>query len=85
MRKNPGPTQAAAHYAAAHAAHYTTKDLRAALELYRSVMAAHPNSHEAEYSRTQIQNIVNTVVPSQELLNAQMDLAVARFDRRSVV
>jgi hypothetical protein len=35
---------------------------------------------EAGYSRTQVQNIVNAVVPKQELLDAQMELALARLE-----
>ncbi len=67
-------------YAAAHAAHYSQRDLAAALRLYRDLIAARPNAPEARYSRTQIQNIVDTVVPAQELLDAQVGLALARLD-----
>ncbi len=42
-------------------------------------MASHPGDQEAGYSRTQIQNIINTVVPQQELLDAHVELAVAHF------
>ena len=73
--------EAGRQYAAAYAAHYTTKDLREALRLYRDVMAAHPNTQEAGYSQSQIRNIVNAVVPRQELLDAQVDLALAHFDQ----
>jgi hypothetical protein len=81
MRNDTGHTQAGKQYAAAYATHYTTKDLHEALELYRDVMAAHPNTQEAEYSRSQILNIVNAVVPKQELFDAQVDLALAHFER----
>jgi hypothetical protein len=37
---------------------------------------------QAGYSRTQVQNIVNAVVPKQELLNAQVELALARFEHQ---
>ena len=80
MRNDTGPIEAGQQYAAAYAAHYTTKDLHEAFELYWGVMAAHPNTQEAEYSRSQIQNIVNTVVPKQELLDAQVDLALAHLE-----
>lgn len=56
--KHRGPTEAGKQYAAAHAAHYTTKNLHKALELYRGVVAAHPNTQDAVYSHAQIQNIV---------------------------
>ena len=80
MKKANQKTEAGQQYAAAHEAHYTTKDLQDALGLYRGVMAAHPNTKEAGYSRSQIQNIVNAVVPIQELFDAQVDLASAQFE-----
>jgi hypothetical protein len=82
MRNGAGYTEAGQRYAAAHAAHYRTKDMREALELYKGVMAAHPDTREAGYSRTQIQNIVNTVVPKHELFDAHLDLALAHFEHR---
>ena len=80
MRNDTGLTEAGQQYAAAHAAHYSTKDLHEALHLYNGVVAAHPNTQEAEYSRTQIQNIVKTVVPKQELLDAQVDLVLVHLE-----
>jgi hypothetical protein len=44
-------------------------------------MASHASAQEAGYSRAQIQNIVNTLVPAQELLDAQLELALARLER----
>ena len=76
MRKDTTLTVTGKQYAEAHAAHYTTKDLHKALDLYKGVMAAHPNTEEAEYSRTQMQNIVKSVVPKQNLLDAQVALAL---------
>ena len=73
-------TEANRQYAAAYAAHYTEHDLPAAMRLYKQVMASHASYPEAEYSRVQIQNIVNAVVPKQELLDAQMQLALAHFE-----
>ena len=80
MRNRTGLTKAGQQYATAYAAHYTTKDLHEALELYKGVMAAYPNTQEAKYSRSQIQNIVNVVVPEQELFDAQVGLALAHFE-----
>jgi hypothetical protein len=68
-------TEAGRQYAAAYAAHYKGRDLRVGLQLYGKVMASHPGAKEADYSRMQVQNIVNDVVPRQELLDAQMELA----------
>ena len=74
------PTEAGREYAAAYAAHYTGHDLPLALQLYMKLLAAHPNAQEADYSRMQVQNIVNAVVPKQQLLDAQMELALAHFE-----
>lgn len=48
-------------------------------------MASHPNTPEAEYARMQVQNIVNSVVPEQELLDAQMKLVRAHFEDDSLL
>ena len=79
MRNDTRLTEAGRQYADAYAAHYTGRDLPVALQLYRKVMASHPDAREASYSRTQVQNIVDTVVPKQELMDAQIELAVAHF------
>ena len=68
-------------YAAAYAAHYAAKDFRAALPIYRKVMATHPDTPEAGYSRSQIQHIANAVVPKQKLLDAQVDVVLAYFEQ----
>ena len=68
MRNKTELTEANRQYATAYAAHYTEHDLPAAM---------HP---EAEYSRVQIQNIVNAVVPKQELLDAEMEMALTHFE-----
>ena len=81
MRNDTALTEAGKQYAEAHAAHYTTKDLHEALELYKGVMAAHPNTKEAEYSRTQMHNIVKSVVPKEDLLAAQVELTLACLER----
>ena len=80
MRNVTASTEAGREYAAAYAAHYTERDLPVALQLYRKVMASHPGAKEAGYSRTQVRNIVNTVVPKQELLNAQIELALGHLE-----
>lgn len=72
-------TMASRAYDKAHDAHYATKDLHQALGLYKGVMAAHPDTQEAEYSRTQMHNIVKSVVSKEDLLLAQVDLALAHL------
>jgi len=83
MRNKTELTEANREYATAYAAHYTEHDLPAAMRLYKQVMASHPNDPEAEYARVQIQNIVKAAVPKQELLDAQIELAVAHFRHES--
>ena len=65
MRNKTELTEANREYATAYAAHYTEHDLPAAMRLYKQIMASHPSDPEAEYSRVQIQNIVNSVVQSR--------------------
>lgn len=72
-------TEAGRDYAAAYAAHYTDHNLPKALQLYLKVISAHPGTKEAGYARSQAQNIINATVPDQELLDAQVKLAVDRF------
>jgi hypothetical protein len=74
--------EATRDYAAAYAAHYSERDLAMALQLYKKLMTAHASAREAGYSRAQIQNIVNVVVPDRELLDAQMELAFAHLGRQ---
>jgi len=61
-------------YAAANEAHYRTKRLEEALELYRGVVTSHPDTQEADHSLTQIQSIVRSVVPAPALLEALISL-----------
>ena len=75
----PESTEAGRDYAAAYAAHYTGRDLPTSLQLYLKVMSSHPGTKESGYARAQAQNIINATVPDQELLDAQVALAVAHF------
>ena len=50
------------------------------IELNEDAVKRDLDDPEAEYSRVQIQNIVNAVVPKQELLDAQMELALNHFE-----
>ena len=83
MREDTSQEKAVLQYAAAHAAHYKTKDLNEALELYSGVMTSHPDTHEAGYSRTQIQNIAKSLVPMQELLDAEKKLIRDYLEEKS--
>jgi hypothetical protein len=59
---------------------YTAHDFPLALQLYRKLLASHSDTPEANYSRMQVQNIVNAVVPKQELFDAQIDLGLTHFE-----
>ncbi len=83
MRKEMKPGEVSRQYAAAYAMHYTKHDLPLALQLYRQLMASHPDDQEAEYCAVQIQNIANTVVPKHQLLDAQIKLVLAHFERNN--
>jgi hypothetical protein len=82
---HPAARNSAQQYAEAHAAHYTAKDLRTAIEAYHRIIVAHPTSPEAGYSRTQILNIASRVISKDVLLEAQRTLALAELgeDRHS--
>lgn len=81
------PTDASREYAAAYSAHYQSRDLPHAFQLYRAVLVSHPNAPEAEYCRAQIQNITNNVVSKQDLLDVQLSLLLNHFghDRPTVI
>ena len=74
-------TEAGKKYAAAYDVHYTVKDMHEAFVLYGQLIAAHPETQEAKYSRSQVQNIVNAVVPKQEIMDALADLALTHFEQ----
>jgi len=73
-------TEAGQKYAAAYNVHYTVKDMHEAFVLYRRLIAAHPDTQEAKYSQSQVQNIVNAVVPKQEIMDAMVELALTHFE-----
>ena len=79
MIDNTRPTEADQQYATAYDAHYKTKDVYKAFKLYERIIAAHPDTQEAGYSRSQVQNIVNTVVPKQKVMDALAKLALNHF------
>lgn len=69
-------TTAARRYAEAYESHYTTKDLTAAVQAYERIVTRHPDTPEAGYARSQIQNLVQQVVPARVLLDAQVGLVL---------
>jgi hypothetical protein len=80
MIDNHRPTEAGQQYTAAHDAHYTKKDMHKAFGLYRRIIADYPNTKEAGYSLSQVQNIVDTVVPKQEVLDALAVMTIAHLE-----
>ena len=78
-------TEASREYAAAYAAHYTEHNLPLALQLYLQLLEVHSNTKEADYSRMQIQNLVNAHVPKDQLLDAQVEMVIAQFERDGLV
>jgi hypothetical protein len=81
MQNETESTDPSARYAAAYSAHYTGHDLPLALERYRMLIASNPDADEATYSRMQIQNIANAVIPQQTLLDAHIDLVLVHFQQ----
>jgi len=75
--------EAAQHYAAAYAIHYTERDLLGALRAYGQVIELYPSAAEAQYSRAQIRNIVDLVVPAAEQLSSQVALALEHLQPNS--
>ena len=82
MKSDTQPTDASLSYAEAYATHYSDRNLLLALQQYRQVVQSHPETAEAGYSISQIRSIVNAVVPSHDLVDAQVAMAIAQFDKR---
>ena len=83
MRHDDAFPEAARAYQAAYAAQYFQRDLAVALQLYERLIASYPSAREARYSRTQIQNIADAVVPEQDRLDAQIELAFAHLESQT--
>jgi hypothetical protein len=81
MINNTILTEAGQQYATAYDAHYKTKDMYKAFKLYGRIIVAHPDTDEAGYSRSQVQNIVNAVVPKQKVMDALVELALTHFEQ----
>jgi len=70
-------------YSAAYEAHYSTGNLLEALWRYEEVISVHPDSAEAGYSGTQVQNIASSLVSRGELVESYLRLARERLGRQS--
>jgi len=80
MRSLKKLTEVELEYARACEKHYNERDFPSAFQLYMNIIATHPDDKEAEYSRMQIDNIVNATIPKQELLNAHTQMLLAHFE-----
>ena len=52
------------------------------LPLHRNLLASYPDAQESDCSRMQVQNIVDAVVPKQELFDSRIEFVFARFEQR---
>jgi hypothetical protein len=75
MRESRLSTEAGQQYALAYEAQYKTKEIQKAFALYEHIITAQPDTQEAGYSRSQIQNIVNAVVPKKTVMDSLIKLA----------
>lgn len=80
MKPKTEVTNAGQQYAAAYAAHYSDRNVPLALQLYGELVDSYPSTAEAEYSRMQVHNIVNAVVPKQTMQDAEMALALSHVE-----
>ena len=81
MKNRNNITAAGQDYTKAHDMHYKTKDLPKAFNLYRDIIVEYPNTEEAGYSLSQVKNIMNEVVPKQEIMDALVAMTLAHFDQ----
>ena len=81
MKNNNGITEAGKQYAKAHDAHYKEKELPKAFQLYRDIISEHPDTKEAGYSLSQVHNIVNDVVPKQDVIDALVAMTLDHFEK----
>ena len=81
MKNKNNVTRAGEDYTKAYGMHYKTKDLQKAFKLYRGVITDYPRTDEAGYSLSQVQNIVNSVVPKQEVMDSLVALTLAHFEQ----
>ncbi|MFN0197668.1 MAG: hypothetical protein ACKVT0_13065 [Planctomycetaceae bacterium] len=74
------PTGTVGIYSTDDATHYSWHNLPPALQQFEGLIATYPDAAEADYSRMQIHNIINTVISKLELMVSQVKLARAYFE-----
>ena len=82
MRESRLSKEAGQQYATAYDMHFTTKDVHKAFTLQEDIIAAYPDTKEAGYLRTQVQNIVNAVVPKKKFMDSLVELARIHFEQK---
>ncbi len=80
MRHEVEISKAGKLYAAAYAAQYSSKNIYKAFTLYKSVIAAFPQSKEAGNAKLQIRNIVDNLLPKDPFLREQINSASVMVD-----
>ena len=70
----PDSTGPEGQYAVAYAAHYSGADISGALEGYVQIVERYPDSAEAGYARSQILNVLTSLVPQGKVLAAHLTL-----------
>ena len=81
MMENRLSTEVGRKYSTAYDAQYTTKDIHKAFTLYADIIVAFSDTEEAGYSRSQVQNIVNTVVPKNKIMDSLLELLRIHFEQ----
>jgi hypothetical protein len=79
MQQEKPPTEAGLQYAEAYEAHYGAKNVHTAFVLYNRIIAKHPESREADFCRSQLQNIMKAEVPKQKIAESMQQLMTAHF------
>jgi hypothetical protein len=76
MNTNKKQSESEQRYTDAYASHYSERDYSAALWSYDQIITLYPGAPEAGYARTQIREIVKSVIPAKELLAAELELVL---------
>lgn len=74
------PAEAGKKYAAAYETHYTQQNFHSAFCQYVDLIDLYPDSLEAKYARTQLDNIVKALIPDDERLSSLVQLLERKFE-----
>ena len=79
MNNDSELSEAGRLYAAALDAHHTRHDFPVAIQLYKNLIASYPNAPEADFSRTQVEDIASA--EKHQLLDVRMELLISQYER----